>query len=458
MPRGIDRVDLALARYFFASDAPRDVYGILPTPWGVRAFPADRVRRGLKRLEALWAEEIDVEADPVWTELRRRLRARDGADASPSLVEERRALPLWRKMTRLCGLLAATGIGLGHPVRSFLPRCAAYINIGQIGLAMPLFFNWLRDRPDIAPVIMLHDVIPIQHPEMVAAASVRDHARMVQTAARHADGLIVSTAAAAAEIARELARCGCDDVPTLVRALPLTKGFTRGVHPHPDLAGTDYFVVCGTIEPRKNHALLIKVWQKLIGRDGISAPHLVMVGTPGWSAEKLFELLDHSPLLRGRVHHAAGLSTPALAQLITGSRALLVPSLAEGFSLPLLEARALDVPVVASDIAVHRERADGGVRLLPVDDVPGWLAAIDTQPTRAPAPVRAVEASMGERAYFEDVLAFAEARCAAKSSAGRPARQADSSAAPLPGMLIAKDVSRLHESVRHRRGRMRSMT
>lgn len=408
MPRGIDRVDLALARHFFASDTSQHAFGILPTPWGMRAFPASRVRCGLERLEILWAEDISPETDPIWMQLCGRMCSRGSPDASPSLVKGWGALSIPAQISRLVRVLAATGVGLGHPVRSFLPRGTAYINIGQIGLAMPAFFHWLHDRPDIASVFMLHDVIPIQYPELVAASSARHHAQMVETTARFADGLIVSTNDAATGIARELARYGSHDVPTLVRPLPLTEGFARGVGPHPELGDTDYFVVCGTIEPRKNHELLIEVWQKLIERDGLSAPHLVMVGTPGWSADKLFALLDRSPLLRGRVHHAAGLSTPALAQLIAGSRALLVPSLAEGFSLPLLEARALGIPVIASDIPVHRERADAGVRLLPVDDRSGWLAAVDAAPPVHPRVIRPVDPDLSERAYCEDVVRFVQ--------------------------------------------------
>jgi glycosyltransferase involved in cell wall biosynthesis len=420
MPRGIDRVDLALARHFFAPDAPQTAFGILPTPWGIRAFPASRVRRGLARLEEFWAEDVDAEADPVWAQLRQRMRARGSTQAPPSLARGRRGASLAARLWRLCRSLAATGVGLGHPVRSFLPRGTVYINVGQITLAVPMLFRWLGDRPDIAALFMLHDAIPVQRPELVDVSSARHHSQMIATAARYADGLIVSTAAAAEEIESELGSCGRHEVPALVRTLPLTSGFMRGTHAHPELDDVDYFVVCGTIEPRKNHALLFEVWQKLIERDGLAAPHLVMVGTPGWSADKLFALLDGKPLLRGRVHHAAGLSTPALAQLIAGSRALLVPSLAEGFSLPLLEARALGVPVVASDIPVHRERADAGVRLLPVDDRMGWLAAVDATPHRQSRGLCTVDPALGERAYYEDIARFAQLRLDAKLGQSPP--------------------------------------
>jgi len=252
---------------------------------------------------------------------------------------------------------------------------------------------------------------------MVANASVRDHLRMIKTAARYADALIVTTKDAAASISEELRLHSDRDFPTLARSLPLSNGFTYGTVAHQDLVGHDYFVVCGTVEPRKNHALLIDVWQKLIESDGSSAPHLVMVGTHGWSAEKLFNTLRSRPLLRSHVHHASGVSTPALAQIIAGSRALLAPSFAEGFSLPLLEARALDVPVIASDIAVHRERADNGTRLVGASDTMGWLAAIDAVPFPGPRTPRLIDWSLRESAYCEDILQFVQNCQQAKNAA-----------------------------------------
>ncbi len=55
-PRGIDRVDLEYVRHFFR-DSVDECYAVLPTIWGVRCFPRERVLRGLDRLEELWAEK-----------------------------------------------------------------------------------------------------------------------------------------------------------------------------------------------------------------------------------------------------------------------------------------------------------------------------------------------------------------------------------------------------------------
>ncbi len=68
-----------------------------------------------------------------------------------------------------------------------------------------------------------------------------------------------------------------------------------------------YFVVCSTIEPRKNHLLLLHVWRELVRRDGADAPKLVIVGSRGWKFEAVAALLDRSPALRGHVVEVSGL-------------------------------------------------------------------------------------------------------------------------------------------------------
>ena len=109
-------------------------------------------------------------------------------------------------------------------------------------------------------------------------------------------------------------------------------------------------VICSTIEPRKNHLLLLEVWRELVRRDGPGTPKLVLVGGRGWKFEAVAALLDRSPALRGHVVEASGLTTPSLKRLLDGARALLMPSFAEGYGLPVVEAQIAGVPVIASDI------------------------------------------------------------------------------------------------------------
>lgn len=416
-PRGIDRVDLALARHFFTTAASRNV-GVLPTPWGVRVYDACRVTRGIAHLERVWGEAAEPSSDALWEVLAARL---GGSHTQGPLIPAG-AAPFAGRFRRMLGALAASGMSAGLPVRQALPGGAIYLNVGQIGLAVPIFHHWLDDRRDVTAVLMLHDVIPLDHPGQVAASSSRHHARMVRTAARHADGLIVTTTHALDRITAALGRLGRHQLPAFVRRLPLPQPFAAPGNAPDALTRGHYFVVCSTVEPRKNHALLLDVWRRLAARLGGATPHLVIAGAPGWKAREILSPIEESPLLRGKVHHVAGLSSPALAQLMRGAAAVLCPSLAEGFGLPVLEANALGVPTIASDIAAHREIADGATVLLPPLEAGRWEAAIlSHRPAgmRAPTPIAD---ELGEAAYCADVTHFIQC-CAERTHAEGRVRQ-----------------------------------
>lgn len=367
-PRGIDRVDLAYARHFF-QESDEDCYALLPTAWGVRAFPRERVLRGLARLEELWSENRLHDEDDAWIHLKLRLQGK----AAPLRRPPGNPLALAQRMT---SLLRATGFGFGDSVVGALEPGTVYLNVGQIGLAFPFLLRWLDRRPDVRPVFMLHDVIPLETPEYVSATAVKGHAAMVDQTARRASGLIVTTSTAQKAVQAELGRRGVRALPTLALPLPVPALFREPAEPEPALAGIVYFVVCGAIEPRKNHMLLLEVWKRLHRKLGQATPHLVVAGAPGWQGRQIRDGLQRSAGVRDYIHIVSGLSTPALKRLISGARALLMPSFIEGFGLPVVEAASLGTPVVASDIPAHREVAHPETIFVDPIDGPGWKKAI----------------------------------------------------------------------------------
>lgn len=367
-PRGIDRVDLAYARHFF-QDSEEDCCALLPTAWGIRSFPRERVLRGLARLDELWAENKQPDEDEVWAGLKLRLQGGAGAP-------HRRRSSAFALAARMTSLLNATGIGFGDDVVTSLKPGTIYVNVGQIGLAFPLLLRWLDRRRDVRPLFMLHDVIPLETPEYVAASAVKGHAAMVDQTARRAAGLIVTTRTAQTAIEAELARRRAPALPTLTLPLPIPAIFREPANPDPVLAGIPYFVVCGAIEPRKNHLLLLEVWKRLHRRLGTATPHLVIAGAMGWQGRNIGDRLRRSGELAPYLHLVNGLSTPALKRLISGARALLMPSFIEGFGLPVVEAGAVGTPVVASDIPAHREVAHPATIFVDPIDGPGWEAAV----------------------------------------------------------------------------------
>jgi len=150
-----------------------------------------------------------------------------------------------------------------------------------------------------------------------------------------------------------------------------------------------YFICVGTIEPRKNLVFLLSIWRRLAATLGDDTPWLILAGKRGWENEEIIDHLDRSPPIRRFVHEVNDLTDEQLARLISGANALLAPSRAEGFDLPVAEAGALGTPVIGSDIPVHRELARAATLLDPMDG-PAWLAAIESAAkSRARTPVAA---------------------------------------------------------------------
>jgi glycosyltransferase involved in cell wall biosynthesis len=140
------------------------------------------------------------------------------------------------------------------------------------------------------------------------------------------------------------------------------------------------FIMVGTIEGRKNHKLLLSVWQDLVSEVQSATvpravPRLVIVGRRGWQADDVLRLLDHHDF-NGHVTEVGPLPDAQMARLLMDARALLFPSWAEGFGMPLVEALAAGVPVIASDLPVFREVGQGVPDLLPVSDKAAWRDAI----------------------------------------------------------------------------------
>ena len=376
------------------------------------------MRRILARLEELWAESIDPADDLVYRTLLDALASgRDSATGGPT-----RTRGVFQKGQRMASLLASARFSFGRSAVVNVPRNAVYVNVGQYTPVVPQCLAWLDKRRDVKPVFMLHDVIPLENPECVSRTDLRAHRNIVRSIARYGAGLIVTTAHARETVSKALAGEGRPTIRTLSISLPLAEAFDLAPQPEPLLESIPYFVVCGAIEPRKNHLFLLKVWQTLC-QSLESAPHLVIVGSPWWRGRSILDQISSCAATRGKIHHAAGLSTAALKPLVAGSLGLLTPSLTEGFGLPIVEALHLGTPVVASDIPAHREVVgDRGVLVDP-NDVEAWRSAICAlifDPGRRPTARPATEAGR-ERFELSPRSASFSKRCERNFHAGRPA-------------------------------------
>lgn len=230
------------------------------------------------------------------------------------------------------------------------------LNSGHSGLDRPDYSHRIQ-RGGYVPLFFLHDLIPITHPEYCRPGEAEKHRRRLDTMLTNGGGgIIVNSAVTAAALNRYVAANGSQLPSDAVVVAPLALPNL----PPPDLVAPfaePYFLSLGTIEPRKNHLLLLHVWRRLAKELGERVPRLVIVGHRGWECEQVLDLLERCERLRGVVIELPRCSDAALSTVIHHARALLFPSFEEGYGLPLIEALAAGLPVLASPLPAFREIA-----------------------------------------------------------------------------------------------------
>lgn len=225
-----------------------------------------------------------------------------------------------------------------------------------------------------AMVTLVHDVIPLSHPEFARPQGAEEHRKRVRSIDSHSIGIIGNSQATLDALAPHLSK-GLADRHVRVAHFGADPAdiFEARHYAAPE---RPYFVYIATIEPRKNHLLLLNIWRRLVEELGDDAPVLMLIGRRGWENENVIDMLERAEALRGHVVETGGLSDPEMAELIAGARAMLMPSFAEGFGMPVVEALAAGAPVICSDIAAHREvGGDAPDYLDPLDGI-GWMRAI----------------------------------------------------------------------------------
>ncbi len=370
-PRGIDRVELAYAEHFL-NRWPGPCLPILPMPWGVRFFRRSQALDGLAAVQRLWRETVeDPNDDAAYIETKRFLEfgaAQAVQRINPSILQQGLGF---------VNLISATGLSFGQSVAGKLPQGTIYLNVGQLEVFRP-FLTWLHRRPDIRSVMMIHDLLPLEYPEHHVPSGIRLHRAILKNVSEFGRALIVPSHSVRTSMKRALAERNGTNVPIHVEHLPVPSEFLGPFIPDPYLLGRSYFIVCGALDSHKNHMVLLRVWQQLIAEHGVRSPRLIVAASGGVAARNVADFLKSAPELAPYVCISPGLSTPALRQLIAHARALLMPSLAEGFGLPIVEALAQGTPVIASDIPAHREAGRGGsVLFVPATNASEWLAAVE---------------------------------------------------------------------------------
>ncbi|WP_458071334.1 glycosyltransferase [Rhodanobacter sp. BL-MT-08] len=211
---------------------------------------------------------------------------------------------------------------------------------------------------------VVYDLLPVRMPARFPDGIAEMHARWLQCIGAYADALIGISRSVTDDLRRWFdahppnRRCdlrlgyfypGSDPSstrPSLGVPVDATELLNR-------LRAVPTFLMVGTVEPRKGHALVLDAFEELWRED--SAVHLVVVGRQGWMAEEVAARMRSHSLAGNRLVWLEQASDDYLAKLYDVARALVAASEGEGFGLPLVEAAQRGLPVIARDIPVFRE-------------------------------------------------------------------------------------------------------
>jgi glycosyltransferase involved in cell wall biosynthesis len=243
----------------------------------------------------------------------------------------------------------------------------------------PAIMHWTYPVPitlvGAANIYTIHDLVPLRLPYTTLDAKI-GYRRLLAACISRAAHICTVSETSRYEIIAEFG-CDPDHLTNTYQASPLPTPQTR---PDEDamvvertfgLTHRNYFLHLGAIEPKKNIGRMIEAFLA----SGVEAP-LVLTGSRGWRSDAELALLPgddevdtrHGRSMAERVRRLDHVSRPLLARLIRGARALLFPSIAEGFGLPVLEAMQLGTPVLTSRMGAVAEIAgDAAVLVDPYD-------------------------------------------------------------------------------------------
>jgi glycosyltransferase involved in cell wall biosynthesis len=221
-----------------------------------------------------------------------------------------------------------------------------------------------------AQVVTIADLSFLTEPAWTRAEIRRDYPALVRSHAERADAILVMSEHVGGEVRRTL---GVDPEKIAVVPAGAPPWTPRAAAP-----GRGYVLFVGTLEPRKNVGVLLDAFARLVeaGKPGEAGPELILAGKATLAAKPWLDQTSRTPLA-GRVRHLGYVNHDERRALYEGASVLVMPSLDEGFGLPVLEAMTLGVPVVASRRGSLPEVLGDAGQLVDAEDVQGFADAID---------------------------------------------------------------------------------
>jgi len=207
----------------------------------------------------------------------------------------------------------------------------------------------------LEPSLLLYDLIPVRRPEWCDARLVRDFTDWLESTLPQCARLMAISRATAIDV-ENYARENALTLSGPVAPVPIGTDFgvpspAADAEPQPGLpAPGSYILFVSTMEARKNHALLFRVWRRLLSeipRERV--PTLVFAGRVGWLVSDLWQQLENTDWLDGKIRMIRDPTDAELNALYEGCQFTIFPSLFEGWGLPVSESLSRGRPCLSSN-------------------------------------------------------------------------------------------------------------
>lgn len=215
-------------------------------------------------------------------------------------------------------------------------------------------------KQNVKIIPFLQDIIGVTHPQFCPRDDMLCFLDFVGASLLYGDEIVVTSHATKASIEKLCRELSVEQ--KTIRIVPLGGNFRQTAARSSAVSERvrniaskgNYLLMVGTVEPRKNHKLLLDAYDAGLRELKMN---LVIAGFQGWNMEGFFKRLTEHPNYENGIWHVNGATDEEISYLYQHCFALAFPSYIEGYGLPIMESLVRGVPVLLSDTPINREIA-----------------------------------------------------------------------------------------------------
>ena len=234
-------------------------------------------------------------------------------------------------------------------------------------------------RQGVRIVALIHDIMEITHYQYFTAHFTYTFMEYIGAHLQYADTIIVDTNASRVILKQFAQKVGIEHVDVAVAYMGAD--FQKKADKEEPVQNSvqkiaekrKYILMVGTIEPRKNHQLVLDAYDRGLGKLGYN---IIFAGIIGWNSETFLKNLRNHPMYGKRLFHISNATNTDLDYLYKHAKLVAFPTHMEGFGLPLVEALERGVPVIATDIDVLKETGGEYCYYFKDNDVKGFVNCV----------------------------------------------------------------------------------